>query len=287
MGREAWSTREQVFAAADAIAATGENVTLRTLRGYLGGGSFGSLDEPLRQWKAERKLRPEAPELEMPAAVIASFEATWRIAMAEALKDVATAREKAAAEVQEIEAQRLEVVGLMQDVENERDELRDNLAEVRNDLSNSESRASVLAIEKATLGGVNGELKNKVEQLERNLEKSQHAYEARERQHAEELNRLHSLHAAEISALKIEMAKFETARDNAKDEAQKFQERLIAATEEIRSTEQKLESKLDASIQEKDAANKRANELHGRFEELERQNKELLAKVKAVPTKDK
>ncbi len=287
MGREAWSTREQVFAAADAIAATGENVTLRTLRGYLGGGSFGSLDEPLRQWKAERKQRPEAPELEMPAAVIASFEATWRIAMAEALKDVASAREKAAAEVQEIEAQRLEVVGLMQDVENERDELRDNLAEVKNDLSNSESRASVLAIEKATLGGVNGELKNKVEQLERNLEKSQHAYEARERQHAEELNRLHSLHAAEISALKIEMAKFETARDNAKDEAQKFQERLIAATEEIRSTEQKLESKLDASIQEKDAANKRANELHGRFEELERQNKELLAKVKAVPTKDK
>lgn len=287
MGREAWSTREQVFAAADAIAATGENVTLRTLRGYLGGGSFGSLDEPLRQWKAEQRQRPEVPELEIPPTVIASFESTWRIAMAEALKDVAAAKEKAAAEVQEIEAQRLEVIGLMQDVENERDELRDKLVEVESALSNSESRASMLTIEKATLAGVNGELKNKVEQLERNLEKSHHAYEARERQHTEELNRLHGAHSAEISALKIEMAKLEAACDSAKEEAQKSQERLVLAVEESKSTEQKLEGKLDAATQEKDAANKRADELSGRFEELERQNKELLTKVKAIPAKEK
>lgn len=287
MGREAWSTKEQVFAAADAIAATGENVTLRTLRGYLGGGSFGSLDEPLRQWKAEKRQRPEVPELEMPAAVIASFESTWRIAMAEALKDVATAKEKAAAEVQEIEAQRLEVVGLMQDVENERDDLRDKLVEVERALSDSEGKASRLAIDKATMAGVNGELKNKVENLERNLEKNHHAYEARERQHTEELNRLQSAHSAEISALKIEMAKLEAARDNAKEEAHKNQERLILAAEESKSIVLKLEGKLDAATQEKDAANRKTSELTGRLEEVERQNKELLTKIKAIPPRDK
>jgi chromosome segregation ATPase len=287
MGRELWSTKEQVFAAADAIAATGENVTLRTLRGYLGGGSFGSLDEPLRQWKAERKQRPEVSDFEMPPAVIASFESTWRIATAEALKDVAAVKEKATAEVEEIEAQRQEVIGLMQDVENERDELRDKLAEVERALSNSESKASLLAIEKATLTGITGELKNKIEQLERNLEKSHHAYEARERQHAEELNRLLGAQSAEISVLKIEMTKLEAACNSAKDEAHKYQERLIVATDEMKATEQKLVGKLDVATQEKDAANKKAYELSGRLEELDRQNKELLAKVKAIPAKEK
>lgn len=102
MGRKALHTREEVFAAADQLAANGRDVTASALLATLGGGSLTTIYKHLEAWEASRKDTPRPVVIEMPEAVSAAFARAWQAAAQEAGKEVAAIREKADAEVKAI-----------------------------------------------------------------------------------------------------------------------------------------------------------------------------------------
>lgn len=269
MARDAFFTRDQAFAAAEAIAAEGQEVTTRTLRAYLGGGSYGTVTRYLREWEGQRQ-QPLSPKVDMPPMVMASFEAAWKTAMSHALKEVAAAKEKAAEEVRVIDSKLLEAIGVIEEADNEKNELKEQLVEVKKALEASESKASILAIDKATLAGVVGELKAKVENLEQ-----------KDRKAAEEMEKMREAHSSEISALMVEKAKIESARDSASDEAKKYMQRLAEESAKSSAALAKIEQKLEAVSKEKETVIKEASKLAGHLESVEKHNGELLATIKS------
>ena len=69
MGRKAMHTQEQVFEAADRLAATGREVTPASLREYLGGGSLTTIYKHHEAWAAARAAQ---------AAPVASNRSQYR-----------------------------------------------------------------------------------------------------------------------------------------------------------------------------------------------------------------
>lgn len=60
----ALSKEEQIHAVADAIVERGESPTLAAVRKELGGGSFTTISEAMKSWRASRNQRPASvPEI--------------------------------------------------------------------------------------------------------------------------------------------------------------------------------------------------------------------------------
>ena len=60
-------TKDQIFQVADQLTVAGESVTLAAVRKLLGGGSYTTINEALKEWKAKQQvavmpLREPAPE---------------------------------------------------------------------------------------------------------------------------------------------------------------------------------------------------------------------------------
>ncbi len=75
MAQQAKATREAVFAACERIAARGEAVTLQSVRQEIGGGSLGTIQPLLKEWRAAQdqaardQAAQAAPEAEEPPAL--------------------------------------------------------------------------------------------------------------------------------------------------------------------------------------------------------------------------
>lgn len=99
MGRNSSHTQEQVFEAADLLAAAGREVTPTTLREHLGGGSLTTLYKHHAAWLEKRAAQPKAVVIEMPDSVKMAMTALWQTAANEAGREIAAIREKSDAEV--------------------------------------------------------------------------------------------------------------------------------------------------------------------------------------------
>jgi DNA repair exonuclease SbcCD ATPase subunit len=173
-------TKDQIFAAADELDATGQNPTLAAVRKALGGGSFTTISEAMTEWKA-RKAAKESPLREPAPPAIAErlveFGAEiWAIALELANARLASEREALEAARTELEAERGEAAELADQVSaeleeaktalgqaataeatarGERDALRQQLADVRLQAATFEARVG--EIEKRA-GDLNTEL---------------------------------------------------------------------------------------------------------------------------------
>ena len=84
-------TRDQVFKAAEALAAKGENPTLESVRALVGGGSFSTIGKWVKEWKQSPdrgKARPPLPDAVKEATLRFGAE-IWALALKEAEKAVA------------------------------------------------------------------------------------------------------------------------------------------------------------------------------------------------------
>ncbi|MDQ1817806.1 DNA-binding protein [Massilia sp. CCM 9210] len=130
MGRKAKHTQEQVFAAADEIAASGQEVTATVLQAALG-GSMTTIYKHLDEWLTKRAQEDAPLPVEMPANVLASFSNAWQVASQEASKEVAVIREKADSEVKALTKRAEEARKTIErlEVEAEKDEARIEMLE--------------------------------------------------------------------------------------------------------------------------------------------------------------
>lgn len=163
-------TREAIFAAADARAAVGEAPTLAGVRGDVGGGSFTTISEAMKEWRAKRAEKSATPTvIREPApdfvnARIESFAAelwssvtqkadeklqTERDAMSQARDDLENQKREAAELADQMEAD-LQVARDQNEVNTvEIDKLRAQIESISQDLNKeisarslSESRAN-------------------------------------------------------------------------------------------------------------------------------------------------
>jgi chromosome segregation ATPase len=282
MGRKAFFTRDEVFAAAEALAAQGEEVSVRTLHAYLGGGSFSSVMKYLTDWKSTR-VTSEAPRTDMPPSVNGFFEAAWKAATAQASKDLALEREKAAQLVDDAEMRVAETIGALEELENKNNELQEKLEAAATKLAVAEASIFKLSNEKTALAASSGEVKDQLKNAQNHLDKLQMSYDQLQKKHSDDINGLQKQHSEEIRKFTMDVAKLEAGRDSAKEEAEKNRERIITAVEESKIAIGKMESKLEIAIADRDLMTKQNAELSGRLDAVERQNKDLLSKIEAKP----
>lgn len=166
-------TRAQVFDAADAISATGNNPTVQTIRAKLGTGSFTTITAMLREWKSQTP--DNAAELDVPEEVTAALgraaELVWKAAQDHFRHELATiqadhTRRTAAADQRaddaEAEIERLEKQAEIdaRDIEDRENEAKDYFEKLRA----SEKQCAKLDAE---LRAANNQIKEQAELLKR------------------------------------------------------------------------------------------------------------------------
>jgi Plasmid replication region DNA-binding N-term len=120
MGRKAYFTESEVFEAADRLAAEGKEVSATALLDRLGGGSLTSVYKYLRAWLDDRPAQMQSPQaIDLPEQVKVAFSSAWRVAAAEAAKDVQAIKEKAAEEVRATQKQFAEALEQIERLEKE------------------------------------------------------------------------------------------------------------------------------------------------------------------------
>ncbi len=128
-------TKEDIYAAADALVAEGKNPTLANVRKALGGGSFTTISEGVAAWKDERTAQPAPLQEPPPAAVADKFSGllaeVWAVALGMANSRLASEREALEAARVELEDKSREAADLAAQVSADLDQanqVRERLA---------------------------------------------------------------------------------------------------------------------------------------------------------------
>lgn len=130
-------TKEDIYAAADALVAEGKNPTLANVRKALGGGSFTTISEGVAAWKEDRTAQPAPLQEPPPAPVAEKFSGLLAEVWAAAL---GMANARLASEREALEAARVEL-------EDERRQAADLAAQVSADLDQANQVRERLASE--------------------------------------------------------------------------------------------------------------------------------------------
>lgn len=128
-------TKEDIYAAADALVAEGKNPTLANVRKALGGGSFTTISEGVAAWKEDRTAQPAPLQEPPPAAVAEKFSGllaeVWAAALGMANARLASEREALEAARVELEDERRQAAELAAQVSADLDQanqVRERLA---------------------------------------------------------------------------------------------------------------------------------------------------------------
>lgn len=209
-------TKEDIYAAADALVAEGKNPTLANVRKALGGGSFTTISEGVAAWKDERTAQPAPLQEPPPAAVAEKFSGllaeVWAVALGMANARLASEREA-------LEAARVEL-------EDKSREAADLAAQVSADLdqANQERERLASALDAAVAAGN--------EQGEHLATITQQLAEAQQRMALAEQSAKDNAHRADdlARALEAEQANAKALAERA-DQAQAEASRLRAELE--------------------------------------------------------
>ena len=151
-------TASEVHAAADLILVGGQQPTLAAVRAALGGGSFTTISEAMKSWKAAQQAAATPQREAAPAAVTERLEALagdiWGIALGMANDRLAKERETLDAARKEIEAQRQEAAELADQVSADLEAARAQIAQQAQALKQAEAQAAQLVAAQAVLAEV-------------------------------------------------------------------------------------------------------------------------------------
>lgn len=191
MGRKAFFTEEQVFAAADTLAATGKEVSASALLNALGGGSLTTIYKHLDVWKQTRPaLVAPVVAMDLPEPVQIAFVAAWKVAASEAAREVSAVRDKAADDVKVATRQFQEALEQIVRLEAEADADSAEIEALKTRAGEMETAMQKLETDKAALSA-------KADQLElqvANLSKVEGAKEAAVKEAAQLKGQMELLH---------------------------------------------------------------------------------------------
>ena len=109
-------TKDQIFQAADQLAAAGTAPTLAAVRSAVGGGSYTTINEALKEWKAKQQATNAPIREPAPAAVATRLEELgadiWAVALELANARLTSEREALEATRQQLETAQQEATEL-------------------------------------------------------------------------------------------------------------------------------------------------------------------------------
>lgn len=125
-------SKEQIFAVADELDATGQNPTLANVRKQLGSGSFTTISEAMNEWRAHQAsqaapIREPAPQAVTDKLAVLGGD-LWAVALEMAHTRLAAEREALETVRQETEAARKEAAELADQLTDELDEAKARIA---------------------------------------------------------------------------------------------------------------------------------------------------------------
>lgn len=301
MGRKALFSEEEVFQAADALAAEGKEVSATALLTALGGGSLTTIYKHLAEWRANRPAGSTGViPLEIPELVQGAFSAAWRAAVNEAGREIAAVREKANEEVKSAQRQFQEALESIARLESEAEAdgtkiemLTAKVEELESTLRKTENERSGLAATvdqqgqrikslEADLGRVRQEAETERKRHEVELERSRSDADAERKRHAEELSQVNKAMAAAQASATSEIEKLRKSLS----ESQLAGERSSLERDEALKRAEKAEKEAGEAKKEREVSVKESAQLRGKVEALSTQNSELLSRL-APKSKDK
>ena len=138
-------SKEQIFAVADELDAAGQNPTLANVRKQLGSGSFTTISEAMKGWKAAQAAAAAPLREAAPAAVTERMGELageiWGVALGMANDRLAKEREALESTRQEVEAQRREAAELADQMSAELETARAQIEQQAHALKLSEVQA--------------------------------------------------------------------------------------------------------------------------------------------------
>jgi chromosome segregation ATPase len=238
MGRKALHTREEVFAAADQLAAEGRDVTASALLASLGGGSLTTIYKHLEAWETSRKDTPRPVVIEMPEAVSAAFARAWQAAAQEAGKEIAAIREKTDAEIRAIGKRFEEALTNIERLEAEANEDAARLESLAAQLADRDTALREAATREAALKATVEQMGRQIDAQQAELERVHAEAEAERQERKAEIDRLtgeldRERRAGETARQETSAAREEAARWRGQAEALQGQQgewtRVLAA----------------------------------------------------------
>lgn len=123
---------EQIWAAADALEASGEKLTLEAVRKAIGGGSYATISPAVAQWRKNKAGSVDAPREPVPTLVAERLQTVaaeiWAAALGVATQRLAAEREALHADQAELEGSRQEAAQLADQLVGELDECKRRVA---------------------------------------------------------------------------------------------------------------------------------------------------------------
>ncbi|MBS9402564.1 DNA-binding protein [Halomonas sp. TRM85114] len=239
---------EDVQQAIDQLVARHETPSVQKVRELLGTGSFTTISEHLREWRARREANRDLPAPhDMPESLQLLASALWEQAQQEAGEALNHYRAEAN---QQVEAARVET------------------REARREAEDAQQRESALASHLATT-------EQRLEERSAELASSQSARHAQEEREAE--------HAARLTKREEQLAKLQTQKEHQSRHHQEIlaaretqhQQRLAQEEQRHESAEARLMTLLDEARQERQSAEKRhaarERQIETRLETLQQQ----------------
>ena len=308
-------TKDQIFQAADQLAAAGTPPTLAAVRSAVGGGSYTTINEALKEWKAKQQATNAPIREPAPAAVATRLEELgadiWAVALELANARLTSEREALEATRQQLETAQQEATELADQLSAELEALQAQHRKTSDDLQAASTTIQALQQENTTLSRQLATTEARAEETTKRADdlkaELQHAHQentAQRQRHTEETEAQRQRHSQELQTLKADLAASAEALKTRNAEATRLDAELTQAkayaanlqqqhqTQQERSTAdiKQLGERLDKAQSEKEQAQQagsqsreEAAQMRGELEALRTQNAALLAAVKPQP----
>ena len=285
MARRAVIEQEELFDAANKLAADGKQVTALNLRDALGGGSLTTIYKYLSAWESNRpKNAAVTNTAEIPEQVQNAFANTWKIAALEASREVMAVREKAAEEVKAAQGQFEGALEAIQRLEADTERDTATIEELRARVSELEQSVSGLSQEKAAANAKADQLLHQVKSLETQIDKLHNDHQQDRQAHKEQLEKLSSDHAVAQNKSTEQIERLHKEKDEVQRKAEQVERDRQAAQLKLEAAEKQIqtaEKARDQATAERDQSSRETAQLKGQLEAQKEQIVRLTVEVQA------
>ncbi|MGY6217350.1 DNA-binding protein [Methylolobus aquaticus] len=228
-------TKEQIWRVADEMLEAGESPTLAAVRKKIGGGSFTTISEAIKEWRQRAQERAKVDEVVVPDEIrdlmTGAGKALWQTALDLARAEIDGVRRALEAREKEIAQERTEALALADQVSAELEQAQAEIASLKEQLAQAQAGAREAR-------AIAAEREQRIQMLEQDLkaqretsEKMFHVEREARAQAEKQIERLTAdvdAHQREIDRLKHEYPK----------QFQKFQAQTEAVREKMRAAEE-------------------------------------------------
>lgn len=201
-GSKGGITSEQIYAAADAIAAAGQRPTQALVREHLGGGSFATIGPALKRWREAQWEQHELAEVELPGELDEALQQlggrVWQAAIAAAEAKLVAEREALAAAREALEAEAEEQREAVAQLEHEATEQQQQMDDLAETLEHADKRN---ALQQQEIW----QLQAQVQQLQAERDAAVAGHENWKVQAGEYVDDIKAAHAQTVAALQAQI----------------------------------------------------------------------------------